>query len=339
MLEALTIEEASQAVGELRKDGKLDAPLAPVEAEVEGADAPEEIEPVEAPESEAASEGDEIVPESGDDDAGEPEEVNAGEGEAEEAEQPSIDPPKFWTAEEKASFKALSPELQRVVVEKDRAYQAQVTKAQMEASEARKAAEQVKVNAERIDQLLNGATVEFEQWRNVDWNALARENPDEYIAKKQEFDHKRQLVTQLEMVKRAKAEEDRRQRLAAEMDRVKERIPDFADPGKAKQIATDIADYLRSKGATDEQIEGLEDALYVDVLHDAMRYHRLSKSAPKSDKTKPVPPKVVKPAPRAEGQSSLKKQLQDAQKRLESTGSQDAAREVMRLKRQLRQTG
>ena len=294
----------------------------------------------EAPESEAAPEVEvsdageqEISPEpAGDDAQGEPETVDPEPQEEVKAEQPSIDPPHFWTAEEKAAFAKLTPEVQQIVVAKDKANQALVTKAQQERAEAVKAAEAVKLDAARIEQTLELARQKFDRWRGYDWAKVAREDPDRYVADKAAYDVELQTAQQLYQAKQ-QVEAKQQQAFYAEQEaKLAEYVPELADAKTGIAKRQELAQWLLDQGADPDDLANIT-AWQTKIAWEAMRMSRVSKSAPTA--TKPAAPKPVKPATVTPSQSPLKTQLDAAQAELKKTGSMAAAQKVMMLKQQI----
>ncbi len=89
------------------------------------------------------------------------------------------------------------------------------------------------------------------------------------------------------------------------------RIPEFADPNKAREITGKIRSTAsEAYGFTDDELGGIVDARHVQVLHDAMKWRELQ--AARTQKA-PAAPKSIKPvARRSEPQQFVRKKQIDA---------------------------
>lgn len=297
---------------------------------------PEQEQPAEvkAPEPDAPEvEHEESLPEpEGGEGEVEPEEANPEPEEEVKAEQPSIDAPHFWSAEEKAAFARLTPDVQQIVLAKDKAAQALVTKAQQERAEAVKAAEAARANVQAIDQVLDQARQRFDRWKGYDWAKVASEDPDRYVRDKAQYDTELQAAQQLYQAKQHAEAQQQRQFYAEQEAKLKEIAPELADPEKGVQKRQELAQWLIEQGADPDDLVNIT-AWQAKVAYDAMRMSQVAKSAPQA--TKPPAPKPVRPAASPANANPLKKQLDAAQKELASTGSLDAAQRVMILKQQM----
>jgi hypothetical protein len=89
------------------------------------------------------------------------------------------------------------------------------------------------------------------------------------------------------------------------------RIPEFADPNKARDITAKIrSTATEAYGFSDQELGGIIDARHVLVLHDAMKWRELQVARTKQA---PVAPKSIKPSMRrVEPQQIVRKKQIDA---------------------------
>ena len=115
-------------------------------------------------------------------------------------------------------------------------------------------------------------------------------------------------AAQRQMQERALAE------FVAEQGKIlQSRIPEFADPNKAREITGKIRNTAaEAYGFTDQELGGITDARHVQVLYDAMKWRELQ--AARTQKA-PAAPKNVKPIPRRQEPQQLVRQKQIAKAR------------------------
>jgi hypothetical protein len=132
---------------------------------------------------------------------------------------------------------------------------------------------------------------------------LAQKDPVGYIRAQAKYQSElgeyqsQQARLQAIMAQQAQeAEAQRSAELTANAERLKEAIPDFADPQKAEAIKSSLIRTGRDYGYSDEELLSVTDARAVQVLHDAAQWRKLQ--ATKANPVKQAAPKVVKPGAR-----------------------------------------
>jgi hypothetical protein len=116
----------------------------------------------------------------------------------------------------------------------------------------------------------------------------------ERISQQQEYDRQQQM----------------RQMVAAESEKLVAAIPEFADPSKGEVIRKDIRTYGKQMGFSDEELANVFDSRAVLTLYKAMQYDKLQSSKPAVNKRVQEAPKVLKPGvskPRDSNSEELKK--------------------------------
>jgi hypothetical protein len=116
------------------------------------------------------------------------------------------------------------------------------------------------------------------------------------------------MAAQRQMQERALAE------FVAEQGKIlQSRIPEFADPNKAREITGKIRNTAtEAYGFTDQELGGITDARHVQVLYDAMKWRDLQAARTKSA---PAASKTIKPVPRRQEPPQLARQKQIAKAR------------------------
>ena len=202
--------------------------------------------------------------------------------------------------------------------------QAYIQKGMQQAAEARKEAEGLyhTLQSERQQFL---ATVQQMQQQGImtppkapDMSMLDSD-PIGYMQEKAAYDVKiqeyqnQQRQIQMEQARAQQLQESARQVAMQEQAKMLvEKIPEFANPDTAANLKRALLDHGTSYGLSAEEIAGIADARYVQVLYDAYKYRQLQSGTAKAKK-QPEPPRNVKPKPRrAEPQKIVQKRKMQA---------------------------
>lgn len=247
-------------------------------------------------------------------------ETDTGEADAEsEPEQPTLSPPARWDADMKALFAALSPEMQRKLVDRDKTQQAAITKAQQEAAEARKRAEADTQIKDRLNTALTRAEQTFRgKWDGIDWQKWAQEAPEKAAAARLQFDLEREQLHELQAAQHAEQQKAYSAFIEAEETRLRDLDPELADPEKGKERRAEVGQYLIESGVPADALSNIS-AVELVIARKAMRYDRAqaAMSEPLKPKITASPP--VKPAG-ARGGNNSNQHLESLNKRLTTSG-------------------
>lgn len=131
---------------------------------------------------------------------------------------------------------------------------------------------------ESLDPILSEA-------KNIDWQALANDNPATYVQLQQAV-RERQAVVEAARAKIAEASKGDTQAEAAQQAEQAQRetealikaMPDLADPDKMKGFATEAVNYLRGTGFEDSEIAELIDHRALQIIEKARRYDAQEKA-------------------------------------------------------------
>jgi hypothetical protein len=248
------------------------------------------------------------------------------EEQVEPAEQPSIDPPRSWSKEDKDAFKLLPPETQQRIVEQDRKRESEVRKGQNEAAQIRQAAEAARTQAEQARQQFETGLNEVLLRLSQDGEFADIKTPKdvEELAERDPFQFNRwqakqltigQLQQQANAMRQQREAEQRTQfeGWAGEQDKAfTQKVKDFSDPEKATKLRAGVVNYLTEvRGVPADTIPQLwqnpmfRDARMQEIVFDAYRFHEGQKAA------KAAIPKSV-PAPQRPGTAPSKADAQKA---------------------------
>lgn len=319
-----------------------EAAIAALDGLLGGAPAPRPEREAETTESDASASdaGQEETPATGD-------EEGQSEPEAtEEPAAPAIEPPASWSAEEKADFAKLPPELQATVARRESERDKLITQRTQEIAEHRKAAEaeRAAIASERdtyarsLQQLMALAVPEADQLAGIDWQKLATEQPAEYVRLSAQRDALRNRVGALQaemqrVQEQAQADQAKRfSEVRAEQARLLvEKIPDFADAVKAEKLTADLRSYLASEGYAPEEVAQLVDHRAAIVARKAMLYDRAeaARKAAEAKRAATPAPVVQKPGTPAPATSAQKQRQEKWSRLARSGGERDAIAVLM----------
>lgn len=305
MTEVVTISDVrSQMVAELSAEMAGEVKEAPVEA------ASDNVEEIAA---------DEI-----DGDSGEQEAVASGEdvpnedpdqGEEERAEGPVVDPPLYWSDENKEKFALLPLELQETLKEEWVKGDKLTNKRVQEATEARNAADKQAKTLSEITERVSAATDLAERafgdkWQGADpafWAKLARENPENYNTYKAQYDADQHALQQSRTARDAANQVQRDGWVQEQAQQLKTMIPQLADQKQGKPLADKITQYMVTSGVPEQAIPDIA-AVGYQFAWKAMLWDEAQKAKPTPQKTVPsaLPGKSAPVSREAVQQTQLK---------------------------------
>ena len=292
-----------------------------------GSDPKEDTNPeqtsVEASEDEAEAEVEELSAEA------ESEEVSDNEVEEEEVveETPSSYTVKVDGDEFEGSLDELRNGYQRQsdytrksqsLAEQRKAYESNLSAVQQERSQYA----QVLENASQFQNM------ELEKYNQVDWKELKDSDPMEYMEKRMEFQDAKDKMQQVEherhrvqQQQQAEYAQHIKKHVADESDKLKQAMPEYADPAMQAQLREYA---MKDLGFSKEDVDGITDHRVVLVLYKSMLQDKAAKGTSKKA-TKNVP-KVVKSGTPESKTQRTRKASQAKRDRLKKTGhARDAA--------------
>jgi hypothetical protein len=220
----------------------------------------------------------------------------------EDPETPAIPAPKSWDAEQRAVFARLDREAQEIILAREGERDKAVNRAQTEAAEVRKKAQDeiqtvIRVRAV-LNQILPQAAQSFQsKWDQMTpdrWVAWAREDPSAYTAGRAQYDAEQAQLTQLRTVSQQAERVARQAFIRDESERLKTLAPALADPKDGPARKTALVTYLVDQGVDRSLISDL-DARTISIAHKAMLWDQAQKSLARKPAPAPARP-ALKPA-------------------------------------------
>jgi len=255
------------------------------------------------------------------------------EGEEEEAEEEA---PK----DEKFVVKVDGKEIEVPKDELIRGYQreADYTRKTQKLAEERKLVEsefqQVRGEREQYAQILGQLQQKLQEFepQEPDWNRLEVEDPTEYARQWTSHQRRQQqrMAVQAEQARlqqlyQAETQKQIQAVLAQETARLKEKIPEWSSPEKAKSEGKALLEYGQNLGFSEQELNVITDSRALLALHKAWKYDQMMSKRPEFQAKIKKAPKMVTPGS-AGSVGSKSGELNNAKKRLAQSGSvRDAA--------------
>jgi hypothetical protein len=255
------------------------------------------------------------------------------EGEEEEAEEEA-------PRDEKFVVKVDGKEIEVPKEELIRGYQreADYTRKTQKLAEERKLVEsefqQVRGEREQYSQILGQLQQKLQEFEppEPDWNRLEVEDPTEYA--RQWTSHQRRQQQRyavqaeqerLNQVRQVELQKQMQQTMAQEVASLKEKIPEWSSPEKAKAEGKALLEYGQNLGFSEQELSTITDSRALLALHKAWKYDQMMSKRPEFQAKIKKAPKMASPGS-AGSVSSKSSDINNAKKRLAQTGSvRDAA--------------
>jgi hypothetical protein len=137
----------------------------------------------------------------------------------------------------------------------------------------------------------------------------------------------RQERQQVAARQQAEYQEQLKNHLASEAEKLKSAIPEMGDDVKGEVIRKEIRDYARSIGWSDQELASVYDHRAVLALYQAMQYDKLQKGKPTVTKKVAEAPKMLKPGTTSKQSTAEQDALKKMRAKLAKSGDRrDAAR-------------
>lgn len=321
------MSDNAQAVGSITVNQAAQSFASMLDSQ-EGVDTGAEAQPEE---EQSESESDEVESAEPQDEALESSEEVEGDEEESEEESPR---------DEKFVVKVDGKEIEVPKEELIRGYQreADYTRKTQKLAEERKLVEsefqQVRAEREYTSQLIGQLQQKLQEYEppEPDWNRLEVEDPTEYARQWTSHQRRQQQKYAIQaeelriaQLQNADAQKHIQATLAAETARLKEKIPEWNSPEKAKAEGKALLEYGQILGFSEQELNTITDSRALLALHKAWKYDQMMSKRPEFQAKIKKAPRMVTPGS-AGNVSSKSSDLNNAKKRLAQTGSvRDAA--------------
>ena len=296
-------------------------------------DALEEVaESIVEPEEEATEVTEEFESEVESSDDDESEEYDTDEDSAEYDDEPDQNEPETITV------KVDGEEVAVTLEDLKRSYsgQGKIQKGMQEAAEALKQADAMRM---QLNQALQQLNEQYQQYQQTGFKRPPQEpsrelfesDPIGYMDAKLRYDEdmksyqaEQQQFQQQQQYLARQQQEQMQQRMADEVEKLKQRIPDLADPQRAAKFRDDLVQYGSQYGYSNEELGSITDSRAIEVLADAMKWRKSQAKRTQAERKVSNARPVTKPKARVKDNPKAK-QARQAKSSLKKTGSVEDA--------------
>lgn len=183
-----------------------------------------------------------------------------------------------------------------------------------------------------------------EQAENIDWEDLRKNFPDEYAAKKWDFEEKRRLAN-IANAKAAEAhaaeQQERQKRIEewrkSEAEKLKKAIPEFQDEEKGRALEASIRHFLSNDFAFGEdELSSMFDHRLFVIANEARLYRNLKRNQDDIRKEVKKAPNMMSSGPaKASVHSPSKAAYEKAREEMKKNPSFENSAKLMALKRKI----
>lgn len=144
---------------------------------------------------------------------------------------------------------------------------------------------------------------QLEDQQKIDWETLLSTDPVEYLkqqhlaqARQAQLQQTYQQRQQLEAISQAEHREALKAHVESEREKLVANIPEWKDEAKRKAGATELMNYLKTQGLSEQEIVSVTDHRAITQSYKAMKYDQIMANAKAaSKKVENVPQRVLRP--------------------------------------------
>lgn len=313
--QSLTVHQAASSFADLIDPVEVDTPAEQEEVVEETAETSEE-EPTEELQDESAEVTEDEV-----------------EGEEEEAEEEAPEPEKYIVKVDGKELEVTKDELLRGY-QREADYTRKTQKLAEERRQVESEFQQVRVERDQYAQILGQLQQKLQELtpQEPDWEQLEKQDPTEYA--RQWTNHQRRQQQQaaiaaeqirLQQLQQAEQTKAMQERLLEEANRVKELIPEWRSPERAKEDGKALIEYGQKLGFSEQELGNVTDARALVALYKAWKFDQIMSKKPELQAKIKKAPRMATPGS-ANTVSPKNSELKSAKQRLATTGRvKDAA--------------
>lgn len=204
--------------------------------------------------------------------------------------------------------------------------------------EAQRAVAEVRTRVEQELKAMDAfiTNVALPELNGVDWNALAQNDPAEFVR----MSHRANQVRAAKEQVQAQLQATEQQRIAEEQQRLAQALPQAEErlkakiPNWSKELQAALFTTGKDIGFSEEELSRVYDPRFVELLHDAHQYRNAQKAQPIADKKVAVAPRVLKPGAKPAEKSQQRTAYDALRAKVKKSGGNDKAaiEELIKLK-------
>ena len=187
----------------------------------------------------------------------------------------------------------------------------------------------------QLTQILQNSSNNLQEYDKIDWDTLKNDDPIEYVKLREDYRDGKEKIQALDQQRQAAVQQQQaemqqvhQEAIQVERSKMVEAMPEWGDPEKQKELASDIKSYALTQGFSEEELNSLVDHRSVLVLMKAAKYDALEKADVKSKKLKNKPKVIRSGKGKIKGENSKSKRTAKM-KRLRSSGHVDDAASIL----------
>jgi hypothetical protein len=195
--------------------------------------------------------------------------------------------------------------------------------------EAMKAVSEVRSRVEQELKAMDAfiTNVALPELNGVDWNALAQNDPAEFVR----MSHRANQVNAAKQQVQAQLQATEQQRIAEEQQKLAQALPQAEErlkakiPNWSKELQAALFTTGKDIGFSEDELSRVYDPRFVELLHDAHQYRNAQKAQPIADKKIAVAPRVLKPGAKPAEQSKQRSAYEALRTKVKKSGGKDKA--------------
>ena len=218
-------------------------------------------------------------------------------------------------------------------------------------AKVRQVAEQERAISERVQQYESFAQAKFQEldalaqaaqqmlageYASVDWDAVLRDDPLNYQAKRHEFERRQgqtQQVLQHLNYQRQQIGQALQQHQAVELQREAQRlvqmVPTWADEKVRNEEGAQMREWLQSKGASAQTINSLRDAGIIAALREGMLAAKSVPATAAVEKKVRAAPKLIRPGSGTDSNQRKADSVRGLEKQIRESGGKSGIAEYL----------
>lgn len=233
---------------------------------------------------------------------------NAPKEEAASDQLPEIPMPSGWNEE---IWGAMTPQARTAVDEAVRSHASEIARERQVQQEIRQQSEQftMQANAQIQQALTTMKSVVEGEFNNIDWSALANQDPARYVQLQQAYQARmsaiqniqRGITDQVQRMNAIKAQQAQ-QAIIAEKEAVLPEVQALiGNSFEQKQFVRDVASYMAQQGFPNEAINGISKGYELKTVVKAMKYDQLMAARASASRKVADAPKIQSPSAATNG--------------------------------------
>jgi hypothetical protein len=186
---------------------------------------------------------------------------------------------------------------------------------------------------EALSQFQQMQNEKYDQYRNVDWEALKNDDPMRFMTMREEMrdiEHKAQTVqneqNRIQYQGQQQAQQQHQVMLKHEQELLAQKMPEWGNSDKREKLSAELKTFAAEMGYSKEELDAVTDHRSLLILNKARMYDKIQSTQVR--KTAKVP-KVAKPGSKAQPRDAQTGRYKQKMEKLKSSGRLEDAASVI----------